>query len=974
MSFIMMERNRPFLSYVAADLLKKYGHELSRVCVVFPNKRASLFMDNELMDQAQSPIWSPRYTTIRELFFSQSKRVVADPIKSICDLHKCFLECTGMEESLDQFYAWGQLLLADFDDVDKNLADSHQVFANVRDLHAFDEVSFLNEEQRTALKRFFSSLTDAHDDSLKERFLRLWSRLSTLYDSFNAYMASQGLGYEGSIYREVAESSSLTLPYDHYLFVGFHVLSASEKKLFNMVKAEGKAHFYWDYDNYYRRKNNDENSPGFFISQQLTLFPNELEEDALIYDNFCQSKEITYVSAPSQDIQARYVETWLGSIPLPSARPDTAIVLCDESLLPSVIHSLPSSIGSVNITSGLPLRQSPVYSFIMRLIQLQTVGHPRNTDKYRLTYIKNVLLHPLATCFSEQAPLLLQELQNNRRYFPQRKELQGDDKLAMLFMDIDTNAEGTTYSPSRQMLSYLTTVVQSLGKYFNESTTSDSEPFAKETVYRMYTILNRLLTLMDSGDLNIDLVTLQRLITQIVDATSVPFHGEPAVGVQVMGVLETRNLDFKNLLILSCNEKNMPKISSSSSFIPYALRQAYGLTTPDHQSSIYAYYFYRMLQRAEHVTMVYCNVPDNRHSGEMSRFMLQLLVDAPHSISRRTLSTEIRPRTYSPEEVKKDDAVMDRLHARFNTERYHELSPTAVNRYLRCPLLFYYNYVGGIKEPESYDEDIDNMMFGTLFHKSAELLYGQMPHGNHVTKSDVEYVLNNPEVIERCVDQAFSEEYFNMKSSAAKTPEYNGLQLLNRSVIIKYIEQLMKIDLKMVPFTIIDLEEPIYDELTLFAGTPQAHRLKYGGVIDRLDEVSDNTGHYIRVLDYKTGSKEQKPLPDVDAIFDAANIPHHSDYYLQTLLYSLIVSHSDKNPHHLKIRPALLFIQKASGKEYNPILRLGNEDIKDVEELRDNYMSNLLKVLEEIFNPDVGFTKTSNEKHCENCPYRKLCY
>lgn len=969
-----MERNRPFLSYVATDLLKKYGHNLSCICVVFPNKRASLFLDNELMEQVSSPIWSPRYTTIRELFCSQSKRVVADPIKSVCDLYKCFLECTGMEESLDQFYAWGQLLLADFDDVDKNLANPHQVFSNVRDLHAFDDVSFLTPLQRESLKRFFSSLTDSHEDSLKERFLRLWSQLSTLYDHFNAHMASQGLGYEGSIYREVVEAASLSLPYDHYIFVGFHVLSASEQKLFTMVKTEGKAHFYWDYDNYYIRNNSDENSPGYYISQQLTLFPNELEEDASIYDNYSQPKKISYVSAPSQDIQARYVETWLGSIPAPSVHPDTAIVLCDEALLPSVIHSLPSTVGSINITSGLPLRQSPIYSFIMRLIQLQTIGHPRNTDKYRLTYIKSVLLHPLTSCFSEQALQLLQELQSNRRYFPQRQELRGDEGLALLFMDIDSNAEGTTHSSSRQMLSYLIAVVQSLGKFFNKSTTSDSEPFTKETIYRMYTILSRLSALMDSGDLHVDLITLQRLIIQIVDTTSVPFHGEPAIGVQVMGVLETRNLDFKHLLILSCNEKNMPKVSSSSSFIPYAIRQAYGLTTPDHQSSIYAYYFFRMLQRTDDATLVYCNVPDNRHSGEMSRFMLQLLVDSHLTISRRSLSTEIRPLTFRPENIVKDSAVMDKLRNRFNMERYHELSPTAINRYLRCPLSFYYSYIGGLKEPESYDEDIDNMMFGSIFHKAAEYIYNQMPHGNHVTKSDVEYVLNHPEVIERCVDHAFSLEYFNMKSPTAKTPEYNGMQLLNRSVIIKYIEQLMKTDLKMVPFTIINLEEPVYDELTLFAGMPQAHRLKYGGVIDRLDEVSDETGHFIRVLDYKTGSKEQKNLPDVNAVFDPANVPSHSDYYLQTLLYSLIISHSNKNPHHLNVRPALLFIQKSNSKDYNPIIQLGNQDIKDVEELRDDYMANLLKVLEEIFNPEVAFTKTTDEKRCKDCPYRKLCY
>ena len=966
-----------FLRYVAQDILKRYGKDMSRLSVVFPNKRASLFLDNHLLDLSSTPIWSPHYITISELFESQSERQVADPIKSICDLHKCFLECTGMDESLDQFYGWGQLLLADFDDVDKNLAAPHQVFANVSDLHAFDTVDFLTKEQRDSLKQFFKCLSDTHDTLLKERFLKLWNQLGNIYDLFNRTMASQGLGYEGAIQREVVEKGVHDLTYDHYLFVGFHVLSGTEKKLFNIVKSEGKAHFYWDFDNYYMKGELRESDPGYYLKQQLTLFPNELDnEDAALYDNFRREKEITFVSAPSQDIQARYVAPWLDSIPTPSTRPDTAIVLCDETLLPSVVHSLPTTVGEVNITSGLPLRQSPVYSFLMRLIQLQTIGHPRDTDKYRLFYLKSVLLHPLATLFSEEAPQLLQRLLQARRYYPRREELSDDERLSILFTDVENNAgDASTYSPSRQMLSYLLSVTKQLGKIVNDNEPNTSDPFLSESVYRIYTILVRLAGLMDSGDLKIDLVTLQRLLTQVVDSTTVPFHGEPAVGVQVMGVLETRNLDFQNLLILSCNEKNMPKVSGSSSFIPYAVRKGYGLTTPDHQSNIYSYYFHRMLQRAQHITMVYCNVPDSTHSGEMSRFMMQMLVDGSHEIKRKTLKTEIKPLSYRPSEIIKDKVVVETLCKRFTTDEKQALSPTAINRYLRCPLIFYYNYLGNLKEPtDTLDEGVDNMMFGTLFHKAAEIMYRQkMPNGYNVRKSDVEYVLKHPEIIEQCVDEAFNEEYFNVKSSKQGKPEYNGLQLLNRSVIIKYLTRLMEIDEGLAPFTIKDLEKAVYDELTLFAGTDSEHRLKYGGVIDRWDQIDKDGTSYMRVLDYKTGSKKLTPLPDLEAIFSQDYIAKHSDYYLQTFLYGMIVSkwHNEK---HLKIRPALLFIQKATGDDYDPVLKFGKETIDDVAVYREDYMERLLGVVEEIFNPDEPFKPTQDETRCSTCAYRHLCY
>ena len=958
-------------------MMRKYGANLSKVAVVFPNKRASLFMDNHLLDLSDKPIWSPHYLTISEMFQSQSKRLVADPIKSVCDLHKCFMECTGMEESLDQFFGWGQLLLADFDDVDKNLVDPRQVFANVSDLHAFDTVAFLSAEQRASLKRFFSCLTDSHDTQLKERFLQLWNKLYDIYARFNAILARQNLGYEGAIQREVAGMEVLDLSYDHYLFVGFHVLSGSEKMLFKKVKDAGKAHYYWDYDHYYMKGELRESDPGYYLRQQLTLYPNELDDaDTAVYDNYRKGKDITFVSAPSQDIQARYVETWLHAIGKPSRRPDTAIVLCDETLLPSVVHSLPSEVGDVNITSGLPLRQSPVFSFVMRLMQLQTVGHPRGT-KYRLFYLKSVLLHPLATYFSKEAPRLLQQLQQSRRYYPERQELTGDERLAILFADVDSNTavEGT-YSASREMLAYLLRVVKQLGKSVNDSDTTSPDPFLQESVYRLYTILVRLAGLMDSGDLRIDLVTFQRLFVEIVDATTVPFHGEPAVGVQVMGVLETRNLDFTHLLLLSCNEKNMPKVSGSSSFIPYAIRKAYGLSTPDHQSNIYAYYFHRMMQRAQHVTMVYCRVPDNKHSGEMSRFMMQMLVSRSHDIQRRSLSTEIKPLVYRPGDVEKDAAVMTQMRQRFTTDKKRALSPTAINRYLRCPLTFYYNYVAGLKEPDDpLDEGVDNMMFGTLFHRAAEILYKEkMPNGRTVRADDVEYVLKHPAIMESCVDQAFAEEYFKQKGSHLKKPEYNGLQLLNRSVIIKYLKQLMEIDKKLAPFTIIDLEHDVYDEMTLYAGTKDEHRLKYGGVIDRWDQVTDADGtSYMRVLDYKTGSKEQSSLPDVEAIFTQEYISKHSDYYLQTFLYAMIVS-KWHNEEQQKVRPALLFIQKAAAEGYSPILKFGKTAIDDAGAYREEFMARLQAVVEEIFNPEKPFTPTQDEERCRNCAYRQLCY
>ena len=379
---------KDFLAYVAEDIISKYGTDLSHITVVFPNKRASLFLNEHLARLAEKPIWSPSYITISDLFRQQSDLMVADPIKLVCDLHKSFCLCTGIDESLDKFYGWGQLLLTDFDDIDKNMADADRVFANLRDIHELDDVSYLTDEQREMIRRFFSNFSEEHNSELKERFLRLWSHFADIYHNFNRRLAAQGLAYEGALYRQVVHSacccatttnttdatnatSTPSFPAAHYLFVGFNLLQKVEQKLFTTLKAEGKASFYWDFDHYYMQ----DNEAGQYIGQYLELFPNALDIQADdIYRNFQRPKHISYIAAPTENIQARYVSTWLREQQRYADRRRTAIVLCNEALLPVVIHCLPPEVDKVNITTGYPLSQTPVASFIQLYFNMMNGG------------------------------------------------------------------------------------------------------------------------------------------------------------------------------------------------------------------------------------------------------------------------------------------------------------------------------------------------------------------------------------------------------------------------------------------------------------------------------------------------------------------------------------------------------------------------------------------------------------------------
>ncbi len=951
---------KSFLEYVAADLLQKYGTNLSRIAVVFPNKRAALFLNEHLARLAGKPLWSPHYITISDLFRSHSQRQVADPIQLVCELHQSFTQCTGIDETLDHFYGWGQLLLSDFDDLDKNMASAEHVFANLRDIHEYDDISYLTEEQRTILHQFFSNFSEEHNSELKRRFLQLWSHIFDIYQSFNQKLAEQGLAYEGALYREVAECEDITFEYDTYLFIGFNMLQQVEQTLFRRMKQQGKARFYWDYDHYFLN-----NEAGYYIAQYLSDFPNELDDrDDSLYNNFTRQKTITYISAPTENIQARYISTWLRQQNRIADNRRTAVVLCNENLLQTAIYCIPTEVEKVNITTGYPLSQTPITSFVNLLVNLQTNGYVTETRHYRLRHVNHVLRHPYAHYVSSECNNLHKELNTQKIYYPDADLLSKDEGLQLLF----SMEHGSVEQFNSTLLLWLMSVIRHIAKNISTEEVEPS-PLTQESLFRMYTLLNRLSDLVESGSLKVDIITLQRLITQIVSATSIPFHGEPIEGIQMMGVLETRNIDFEHVLLLSCNEGNLPKGLSDTSFIPYSIRKAYGLTTIDHKVAIYAYYFHRLLQRASDITLVYNNSTNDGQTGEMSRFMLQMMVESGHNINLLTLQAGQAPIQKTLQPVAKTEAVMQLLRKRFEDNL---LTPTAINRYMRCQLQFFYHYVSGIIEPDNEDEDmIDNRTFGTIFHLAAQLIYEKlMQKSRQILAKDIEYLLQTEVDIERMVDEAIKRELFQIKDATRRLPPLDGLQIINREVIIKYIRQLLEIDRRLAPFTILGLEKKVKINYEIVAGNDR-FTTTLGGMIDRLDSITTPDGkEQVRVIDYKTGSRRLKALADVDAIFAQESLKDHSDYYLQAFLYSHIVR---QKSHDIPVAPALIFIQHASGDDYNPTLCLGHEPVNDIATVSESYMQHLSSLISDIFNPAISFSPTDERKRCSNCPYAHLC-
>lgn len=954
-----------FLKLVAADLYKHTEGNLAHTAVVFPNKRAGLFFNEYLAQESDSPIWSPAYVSISELFRSLSPWEVGDPVKLVCELYKIFRRETQSTETLDDFYFWGEMLISDFDDADKNKVDTDKLFSNLQDLrNIMDDYTFIDDEQEEAIRQFFQNFSIERRTALKERFISLWDVLGNIYKGFRESLASQNIAYEGMMYRHVIEHLDVDkLPYEKYVFVGFNVLNKVEHTLFTQLKDVGKAVFYWDYDEFYMKENRQAvtHEAGEFIRRNLRDFPSPLSGE--LFKNLSKPKEVHYIASSTENAQARYLPQWIRNN-LTTPEKETAVVLCNEALLQPVLHSLPAEVKHVNITMGFPLSQTPVYSFLIALLELHTHGFNFKSGRYTFQSVVTLLKHPYTRQLTGQAELLEKELTRNNRFYPLPGELGKDEFLTRLFTPLSGNLN--------LCIRLSETLQQVAGIYqANTSGTEDTDAFNqlyRESLFKAYTTINRFRTLIEEDELTVQSETFRRLLVKVLSATNIPFHGEPAIGMQVMGVLETRNLDFRHLVLLSVNEGQLPKSGGDSSFIPYNLRKAFGMTTIEHKIAVYAYYFYRLLQRAERITLMYNTSSDGLNRGEWSRFMLQFLIEWPHPITRQFLEAGQSPQGTSPITVEKTPDVMRRMQSLFDVRANPKakFSPSALNYYLDCPLKFYYRYVAGLSAPDEVSAEIDSATFGSIFHYAAEHIYKDLTtHGKVINKEALETLLRYEVKLQDYVDTAFKKLFFNVPQN--EKPEYNGVQLINSAVIARYLKQLLQNDLRYAPFTFIASEMEVDEPIDI--QTPKGViKSRIGGIIDRMDS-KDGT---LRIVDYKTGGDADTP-PHVESLF----IPDkkRSNYVFQTFLYAAIMCR--KQPT-MKIAPALLYIHRAATETYSPVIQMGEprkpkEAVEDFSKYEKEYRERLQGLLEEIFNPEKSFTQTEIIEKCTYCDFKALC-
>lgn len=954
---------QPFLQLVAHDLYTKIGNDLSRTVLVFPNKRANLFFNEYLAEESDQPIWSPAAMSISDLLQKLSVQKVGDPIRLVCELYKVFKEETESRETLDDFYFWGELLISDFDDVDKNMVDADKLFSNLQDLkNLMDDYEFLDEEQEEAIRQFFQNFSIERRTELKEKFISLWDKLGIIYHRYREKLAELGIAYEGMLYRNVIEQLDTDLlKYDKYVFVGFNVLNKVEKEFFQKLQKAGKAMFYWDYDLFYTQRIS-KHEAGEFIKRNLIDFPNELPES--YFDIFRKPKKIRYISASTENAQARFLPEWVKATQTHTTQivseKENAIVLCNEALLLPVLHSIPQDVQNVNITMGFPLAQTPVYSFINAAMELQTNGYRPDTGRFTYEAVSKILKHPYTRQLSDHATRLERELTKTNRFYPLPSELKKDGFLTILF---------TPQSNIRELCDYLLRLIKSISILYRKEGEYDDifNQLYRESIFQSHLKINRLYSLIESGELSVRTDTLKRLITKVLTASNIPFHGEPAIGLQIMGVLETRNLDFRNLIMLSLNEGQLPKAGGESSFIPYNLRKAFGMTTIEHKNAVYAYYFYRLIQRAENITLLYNTSSDGLNRGEESRFMLQLLVEGPHEITREYLEAGQSPQNTLEIQIEKTPEILRRLYRAYDTAQPESviLSPSALNTYLDCRLRFYYRYVAGLKTPDEVSAEIDSALFGTIFHLSAQLAYTDLTaNGKMIQREDLERLLRDEIKLQGYVDQAFKQELF--KVALEEKPEYNGVQLINSKVIVSYLKQLLRNDLQYTPFEMVAMEKKVSEKITIQTALGPL-TLRLGGTIDRMD-AKEGT---LRIVDYKTGGSPKIPA-NIEQLFTPSET--RPNYIFQTFLYAAIMSR--KQP--LMVAPALLYIHRAASESYSPVIEMGEPrkpkiPVNNFAFFEDEFRERLQALLEEIFDEKELFTRTEDMKKCAYCDFKVIC-
>ena len=945
----------PFLKQVADHYMERGG--IPDRCFIFPNRRSQVFFTKYLGEAVKgsgTPIVAPKMMTINDFFFRISGDKPADRVNLLLDLYECYKALNPKHETLDEFIFWGDVILGDFDDVDKYLVDPAKLFANIAEFKEIqDSYSYLTENQRKAIESFISHFSsegrltvnlNSDNPNVKERFLQIWNILLPLYNDFRKRLSGKGLAYEGMVYRGLAarldsESAVDVLKaafgdVNEYVFVGLNALNECEKKVMRRMRDAGLAEFCWDYSSGMIK--DPLNKSSFFMSRNVMDFPQSFEMDS----DGLRTPEIEVISVPSSVGQAKLIPTVVKD-------DRCAVVLPDESLLIPVLNSIPEEIKDINVTMGYPMKSSAFFDFMTLVSAMQM--HLRQKDGKWYFYHNQVWslfssnIFRKVTQGDEAVKERIRKIKEGMKYYIPQEELSGIPVFEILFKPAVTDPKSTDPAQISEFADYQKALIKGIApKLAGDPASALELEFAKAAIDAI--------TRLQSAGLGVLPMTYVRLLDQLLGPVSVPFNGEPLKGLQIMGPLETRALDFSQVMILSCNEGMFPRRSVSSSFIPPELRKGFGLPTYEFQDAVWAYYFYRLIQRAEKVTLVYDSRTEGLKNGEESRYIKQLEYHFNVPMKRSFVKANASG-DFAPAEIRKTEEDV-------NAIRNTMLSASALKNYLDCPAKFYYSTVKKLRKMNEVSEDLDSGMLGDVFHGTMQRLYSEnMAGGRIVTAEYISGLLRKRSAIKEIVRNLILEQLHSL--------EVTGRDLVVEDVIVEYVLMTLKRDLELLKssgsdgFEILGLERKFLHDIDGF---------HFIGFVDRIDRLRQGE---VRIIDYKTGKVEDKDVNITDgnagAVVEALFGPDNEGrpkIAFQLYLYDVFCRESEE------------FRGQRFVNVIYPPANLFKEPVKEVpvsEEFMRMTEEGLHGLLAEIASLEVPFRRTDEEKTCSYCDFRMIC-
>lgn len=955
-----------YIYRVAKAFFEQYGPEISTLTFVFPNRRAGVFFQRYLSDIAKKAIFSPEILTIDECFTASSKLLAADKLNLLFKIFNIYKKLSGTDESFDTFIFWGEVLLSDFNEADKYLVDAKQLFSNITELKEIDsDYEFITENQKEAILKFWSGFDLYKNSETRSKFLKTWQLLYPIYDALRNDLLKENSAYEGMLFRQVVEDLGDTnLPewFDKrkFVFTGFNALNPCESKLMSALKKHGKADFYWDYESDILR---DKTNPasGFYF-ENIHKFPSALKVPVVIQSiDETSFNHYSVASVVGQTKQIyRILENSYNREKTKNFLLKTAIILPDEKLLVPLLNAIPWSVDKINVTMGYPLRITPIAGLMEHIFELhkRKKAHHSENRFYHKTVL-NILNHQLIIRLCGfDAKEIYHEITSHNLIYIDGQLFERNRILATIF---NPGINATSF------LSYLQNLLTLLDRSIKiSSEKGNNYELESNFIFQYYLTINRLseIIIQYENIISMNIETQIKLIYEISSGINVPFVGEPLNGLQIMGVLEARGLDFENIIIPSFNEGVFPAKTIINSFVPYQLRRGFGMPTYDHHDRISSYNFYRLIQRARNVTFLSDTRMEKGNTGEVSRYYQQLKYHYNVDIKEHMTVYDISFENSEAISVRKDEHILQKLNKFLNKDNQKKaLSASSINTYINCPLKFYFSHIEDVEQLDEITENVENNTFGNIFHQVMEEIY--LPFtGKLISDNEIDKLINDKNHINELITDAFRMHFFKLPKGRSIILEGNNLLISN--ILHKYIKQVLITDKSYAPFKYIGGEKLYYASLRTNNGF-----VNLKGYIDRIDEREGK----VRILDYKTG-KGELSFNNWDDVFDH-NYSGKSrpGYVLQTFLYSYLFKQKFAGAI---ITPGIYYLRNIFNENFSTEISYQPEKtnkmkIENYEEHEDEFLSRLTNTLEEIFEVETPFYQTKNVEICQHCDYKTIC-